>query len=614
MIGPVFNREALALPRRPRHYIYRAVYVTALLILMSTSWMILAGTQVVQNLGDLARFGSTFFQILAPLQLALLIFLAAFGAASAVSQEKDKRTIILLLLTRLTNQELVLGKLFSALLSPLLLVFASIPVLMSVQLFGGVSGNQVTRVIIITYAATMVAGSLGSTYALWREKTFQTLSITTLTIVLWLALWEGIYALGLSNSFLHSLANWASPVRGIAAAIIPTIGSQATWSFSDPAICFSLFAIVMTFLLNAIAIAKVRVWNPSREVRRRHQQEEDVVSILDKQLSDEEVSQIAEQARASHVDAMRRAGTYAEANSESRRVWDNPVLWREICTWAYGRKIVIVRVAYGLMAILALVGLNQSLSDITNGVPRAGLSSIFPAAATSLAPLFLVSLIIINALAVNSITNERDGQALDLLLVTDISPAEFVFGKLWGIFYVTKEMIILPLLISIYLLIRGGIDFEGFLFLLTGLTVLIFFVTMLGVHCGLNYASSKSAISVSMGSVFFLFLGVITCIMVMISFSGSFEQQLAPFLAFILGGSVGLYVALGFRNPSSAIFWSTLLLPFATFHAITSFFIEHHLTSVMVISVIYGFTTLAMMMPTIGEFDVAMGRTQSADD
>ena len=131
--------------------------------------MILAGTQVVQNLGDLARFGSTFFQILAPLQLALLIFLAAFGAASAVSQEKDKRTIILLLLTRLTNQELVLGKLFSALLSPLLLVFASIPVLMSVQLFGGVSGNQVTRVIIITYAATMVAGSLGSTYALWLE-------------------------------------------------------------------------------------------------------------------------------------------------------------------------------------------------------------------------------------------------------------------------------------------------------------------------------------------------------------------------------------------------------------------------------------------------------------
>jgi hypothetical protein len=117
-----------------------------------------------------------------------------------------------------------------------------------------------------------------------------------------------------------------------------------------------------------------------------------------------------------------------------------------------------------------------------------------------------------------------------------------------------------------------------------------------------------------MGSVFFLFLGVVTCIMIMISFSGSFEQQLAPFLAFILGGSIGLYVALGFRNPSPAIFWSTLLLPFATFHAITSFFIEHHLTSVAVITLIYGFTTLAMLMPAIGEFDVAMGRTKNDDD
>tara|TARA_B100000945_G_scaffold321261_1_gene334814 strand:+ start:1732 stop:3462 length:1731 start_codon:yes stop_codon:yes gene_type:complete len=576
--------------------------------------MILAGTQEVQNLGDLARFGSTFFQIMAPLQLALLIFLAAFGAASAVSQEKDKRTILLLLLTRLSNQELVLGKLLAALLSPLLLIFASIPVLMSVQLFGGVSVNQVARVVIITYAATLVAGSLGSTFALWREKTFQTLSITTLTIVLWLGLWEGIYALGSANGLWQSIANWASPVRGIAAAIIPTIGEQEAWSLSDPAICFTIFAITITVILNMIAIAKVRIWNPSREVRQQQQQEDDVASILDKQLSDVEIKQIAEQARASHVDAIRRAGTYAETESESRRVWDNPVMWREICTWAYGRKIVIVRVTYGLMVILALLGLNQSLSDLANEVPRAGLSSIFPAAAASLAPLFLVSLVIINALAVNSITNERDGQALDLLLVTDISPAEFVFGKLWGVFYVTKEMIVLPLLLSIYLLIRGGIDFEGFTFLLAGLTVLTFFVTMLGIHCGLNYASSKSAISISMGSVFFLFLGVITCIMVMISFSGSFEQQLAPFLAFILGGSVGLYVALGFRNPSSAIFWSTLLLPFATFHAITSFFIEHHLTSVMVLTVIYGFTTLAMMMPAIGEFDVAMGRTKSADN
>ena len=78
-------------------------------------WLVLAGTQVVRNVGDLARFGGIVFQILAPLQLALAVFFSALSAASAVAQEKDRRTLDLLLMTRLTDSELVLGKLLAAL-------------------------------------------------------------------------------------------------------------------------------------------------------------------------------------------------------------------------------------------------------------------------------------------------------------------------------------------------------------------------------------------------------------------------------------------------------------------------------------------------------------------
>ncbi len=46
----------------------RAV-VAALLVLLSTAWQVLAGTQVVRNVGDFARFGSIVFQVLAPLVL-----------------------------------------------------------------------------------------------------------------------------------------------------------------------------------------------------------------------------------------------------------------------------------------------------------------------------------------------------------------------------------------------------------------------------------------------------------------------------------------------------------------------------------------------------------------
>ncbi len=100
------------------------------------------------------------------------------------------------------------------------------------------------------------------------------------------------------------------------------------------------------------------------------------------------------------------------------------------------------------------------------------------------------------------------------------------------------------------------------------------FVAMLGVHAGMTYGNSRTAIGTSLGTVFFLFIGVATCIRMMIAFSGSFQFQLLPFAAFIGGGGVGMYVALGSRNPSAAIGLAAFVCPFFTFYAITSSLIE----------------------------------------
>ena len=256
-----------------------------------------------------------------------------------------------------------------------------------------------------------------------------------------------------------------------------------------------------------------------------------------------------------------------------------------------------------------------AFSRRAEGAEAGGLAAVVPAATQALAPFFLVSLVIINALAVNSITNERDGQALDLLLVTDLSPREFVTGKLAGVLWITKEMVVLPLALCGYLYWRGELGLENLVYLTAGLLVMDVFVSMLGVHSGLTYANSRTAISVSLGAVFFLFVGVVTCIVMMVSFSGFFQTQLTPFLAFIMGGSIGLYVALGSRNPSSAIFWASLLLPVATFFAIVSFVLrDRELTVFLVIAATYGFTTAAILIPAISEFDIAMGRTKTAEE
>ena len=73
-------------------------------------------------------------------------------------------------------------------------------------------------------------------------------------------------------------------------------------------------------------------------------------------------------------------------------------------------------------------------------------------------PCCLLSLVLVNAQAVTALTAERDTKALDLLLVSDLTPKEFVFGKLGGIFYNTKEIVLLPMLLCGYLGWRGMIE------------------------------------------------------------------------------------------------------------------------------------------------------------
>src|SRR5437899_1510522 len=101
LLGPIFNREWLTVPRRPRHYINRAVYLGLFLFLGVAAWGMTVGWTTAATLGDAARFGSLLFQIIVFIELTLLVFFAALAAVSTITLEKDRRTFLLLLLTDL---------------------------------------------------------------------------------------------------------------------------------------------------------------------------------------------------------------------------------------------------------------------------------------------------------------------------------------------------------------------------------------------------------------------------------------------------------------------------------------------------------------------------------
>jgi ABC-type transport system involved in multi-copper enzyme maturation permease subunit len=606
-IGPVFTREALILPRRIGFYVTRTAYVFVLLVLMSTAWLILTGTQIVRNVGDLARFGAILFQILAPLQLTLALLFSALLTASAVAQEKDRRTLTLLLLTRMSNAELVLGKLLASLLPIVVMLLAALPLFVICLLFGGVSIQQVARVFAVTLMTVLAAGSLGSTLALWREKTFQALAMTALTIVFWLIAWEVIAAGLVFDTFSgHSARAWAvlfSPWQAILRGVHGSLHETTVW-LGGAVTGYLVVAAGIAVGLNSLAMLLIRVWNPTRETQPRDESQHADVGGWDVKPADAGDGQRKE------------AGTDTRGQrpraSRARHVWDNPILWREVRTWAYGRKILVVRAAYVLLVAIAAAGL---YAGITAAEPTSRMASTSPdqtiitAEAKPLVPILVVSLILINAMAVTSLTMERDGKAIDLLLVTDMTPREFIFGKLGGVFYNSKEMILLPMFLCGYLWWSRHLTGENLVYLLGAYLVMVTFVTVLGLHTGMMYANSRHAIGVSVGTVLFLFLGIATCIRMMIAFSGSFQVQLQPFLAFMLGGGIGLYVSLGARNPSPAIGLASFLAPFATFYVITSLIIGYPLASFLVTVATYGFATAAMLIPALYEFDVATGRT-----
>ncbi len=81
----------------------------------------------------------------------------------------------------------------------------------------------------------------------------------------------------------------------------------------------------------------------------------------------------------------------------------------------------------------------------------------------------------------------------------------------------------------------------------------------------------------------------------------------------ILGGGAALFASLGWRNPSSALFMASFGLPLVTFYAITQFLLQtDHLYVFFAMLVGYCFTTAAMMIPALSEFDVSLERDRGA--
>ncbi|MFG0332224.1 MAG: ABC transporter permease [Maioricimonas sp. JB049] len=568
LAGPIFSREALTAPRQLNHYLLRSGYIAALLVLIYTAAQATFGFREIRNAGDMAQFGTFVFDVLAFVQLSLAMAAALLFGSSNVAQEKDRRTLILLLMTDLRNYELVVGKLLAGLLAVLMLIGVSLPVFCVLRMMGGITLNQVLWIEVLCLTAALAAGAWGSLVAFWRDKTFQTLAISVLGLVIFIGVVEGAATLAGSGTAAGRMLGMLNPYRARLDLLHP-LSRQPDAVVPRVAAWESVLALLAIGVgLSVLTISKVRLWNPSRFVFEQAKKNEE----------------------------------QAEVRKQARTVWNTPIIWREICTRAYGRKILLIKIVYMAMAGLTLLAVGSAESE---GMV---LGMLGPSA-FAFAGLSILSLLLTNAQAVTAFTSERDGQTLELLLVTEVTAPEFIYGKLGGILYNTKELIAVPLVFLAWFMAQGQLTLENTIYIALGFVTLSLFAAMLGLHAGLTYDNSRTAIANSLGTMFFLFVGIFICMVLMIEARASYEMQLIPFLVFILGGALGLWASLTHKNPSSAFLLASAVLPFCTFYAIASYLLGATLGVALFVVVAYGFTTIAMLVPAVSEFDVALGRT-----
>jgi hypothetical protein len=154
------------------------------------------------------------------------------------------------------------------------------------------------------------------------------------------------------------------------------------------------------------------------------------------------------------------------------------------------------------------------------------------------------------------------------------------------------------------------------------LIVLFAFVIVLGIHVSLRIPSSRHAIANTLGTVFFLSVGTLISIYLIVINGGSFTNQWVSFIAFLVVGIGGLLYVLSADRPSAAITLASVFCPLAMFYCVVTILIAKPgteesadpLLPFLFLGGSFGLAIAAMLMPLLAEFDVALGRTAAPNE
>ncbi|TCT15559.1 ABC-type transport system involved in multi-copper enzyme maturation permease subunit [Natranaerovirga pectinivora] len=233
MINPVFRKE-LKLTTRSWKF--------AMMILVYTGVIAAIGLfifyQILENLAyssNLQEF-TMLYVVLASLQFGLILFVAPALTAGAISGERERQTLEILMSTPLRSSSILIGKLLSSISTITLLVVASTPVLALMFIFGGISIPQLFGLLGYYLVTVIFVGSVGIFVSTAFKRTTVSNVITYaigLMLVLGTIVYAGIYIYIQSRGVNFTVPSstpiplyilYANPLMGFVGLIMDQLG------------------------------------------------------------------------------------------------------------------------------------------------------------------------------------------------------------------------------------------------------------------------------------------------------------------------------------------------------------------------------------------------------
>lgn len=123
------------------------------------------------------------YNALAILQLLLIMFIVPAMTGGAISGEKERQTLDLLLCTNLSTSSIVVGKIVVSIAHIMLLIAASLPIMSVVFLYGGITVTDLLLLFAFYLVTALALGSIGIFYSTIFRKSSVSMILSYMTVL-----------------------------------------------------------------------------------------------------------------------------------------------------------------------------------------------------------------------------------------------------------------------------------------------------------------------------------------------------------------------------------------------------------------------------------------------